>query len=139
MSIEQNKQLVRRYQEIYNSNNLDELDEVIAFNVFMPKIMPNMPSGLEGAKQVHQTTLLGMPDFHTEIQDLFAEGDKVVARVLMTGTHTGNFYGIPATGKRVEFTGMFIARIENGRIVEHWGEEDSLSLLKQLGYVVKPA
>jgi len=139
MSIEQNKQLVRRYQEIYNSNNLDELYEVIAFNVFMPKIMPNMPSGLEGAKQVHQTTLLGMPDFHTEIQDLFAEGDKVVARVLMTGTHTGNFYGIPATGKRVEFTGMFIARIENGKIVEHWGEEDSLSLLKQLGYVVKPA
>ena len=139
MSIEQNKQLVRRYQEIYNSNNLDELDEVIAFNVFMPKIMPNMPSGLEGAKQVHKTTLLGMPDFHTEIQDLFAEGDKVVARVLMTGTHTGNFYGIPATGKRVEFTGMFIARIENGKIVEHWGEEDSLSLLKQLGYVVKPA
>ena len=139
MSIEQNKQLVRRYQEIYNINNLDELDEVIAFNVFMPKIMPNMPSGLEGAKQVHQTTLLGMPDFHTEIQDLFAEGDKVVARVLMTGTHTGNFYGIPATGKRVEFTGMFIARIENGKIVEHWGEEDSLSLLKQLGYVVKPA
>jgi steroid delta-isomerase-like uncharacterized protein len=137
MSLEQNKQLVRRYQEIYNSNDLDALDEVIAFDVFMPKIMPNMPSGLEGAKQVHQTTLLGMPDFHTEIQDLFAEGDKVVARVLMTGTHTGNFYGIPATGKRVEFTGMYIARIENGKIVEHWGEEDSYGLLLQLGLKLK--
>ncbi|MCI0550562.1 MAG: ester cyclase [Anaerolineae bacterium] len=139
MSLEENKNIVRRYQEIYNSNNLDALDEVVAFDVFMPKIMPNMPSGLEGAKQVHQTTLLGMPDFRTEIQDLFAEGDKVVARVLMMGTHTGNFYGIPATGKRVEFTGMYIVLIENGKIVKHWGEEDSLSLLKQLGYVVKPA
>lgn len=139
MSIEENKNIIRRYQEIYNSNNLDGLDEIIAFDVFMPKIMPNMPSGLEGAKQVHQTTLLGMSDFHTEIQELIAEDDKVVARVLMTGTHTGNFYGIPATGKRVEFTGMYIARIANGKIVEHWGEEDSLSLLKQLGYAVKPA
>ncbi len=139
MSLEQNKQLVRRYQEIYNSNHLDALEEVIAFDVLMPRIMPDMPPGLEGAKQVHRTTLEGMPDFHTEIQDLFAEGDKVAARVLMTGTHTGNFYGIPATGKRVEFSGMYIVRISNGRIVEHWGEEDSLGLLKQLGYAVKPA
>ncbi len=137
MSIEENKQLVRRYQEIYNSNNLDELNEVIAFDVFMPKIMPNMPTRLEGAKAVHQKTLLGMPDFRTEIQDLIAEDDKVVARVLMTGTHTGNFYGIPATGKHVEFTGVFIARIENGKIVEHWGEEDSYGLLLQLGLKLK--
>lgn len=139
MSLEENKQIIRRYQEIYNSNNLDGLDEIMSFDVLTPKIMPDMPPGLDGAKAVHQKTLLGMPDFHTEIQDLIAEGDKVVARVLMTGTHTGNFYGIPATGRRVEFTGVFVARIENGKIVEHWGEEDSLSLLKQLGYAVKPA
>jgi steroid delta-isomerase-like uncharacterized protein len=137
MSVEENKQIVRRYQEIYNSNDLDELDEIMAFDVLMPKLMPNMPPGLKGAKVVHQTTLTGIPDFQTEIQDLFAEEDKVVARVLMTGTHTGNFYGIPATGKRVEFTGIYIARILNGKIVEHWGEEDSLSLLTQLGAKVK--
>jgi len=133
MSIEENKQIVRRYQEIYNSNDLDALGEVMSFDVSTPKIMPNMPSGLEGAKAVHQKTLLGMPDFYTEIQDLVAEGDKVVACVLMTGTHTGNFYGIPATGKRVEFTGVFIVRIADGKIVEHWGEEDSYGLLLQLG------
>lgn len=137
MSLEENKNIVRRYQECYNSNNLDGLDEVMAFDVLMPKIMPNMPSGLEGAKAVHQKTLIGMPDFHTEIQDLIAEGDKAVARVIMTGTHTGDFYGIPATGKRVEFTGMFIARIADGKIVEHWGEEDSYGLLLQLGLKLK--
>lgn len=133
MSLEENKSIVRRYQECYNTNQLDGLDEVMAFDVLMPKIMPNMPSGLEGAKAVHQKTLIGMPDFRTEILDLIAEGDKVAARVIMTGTHTGDFYGIPATGKHVEFSGMFIARIESGKIVEHWGEEDAYSLLKQLG------
>ena len=133
MSIEENKDIVRRYQECYNTNHLDGLDEIVDVDVLTPKIMPGMPSGLEGAKAVHQKTLIGMPDFRTEIQDLIAEDDKVVARVIMTGTHTGNFYGIPATGKRVEFSGIFIARIVDGKIVEHWGEEDSFSLLKQLG------
>jgi predicted ester cyclase len=56
-----------------------------------------------------------------------------VARITMTGTHTGDFWGIPATGKRVEFTGIYIVRIAGGRIVEHWGEEDGVSLLQQLG------
>jgi predicted ester cyclase len=88
---------------------------------------------LDGAKAVHEKTLIGMPDFKTEIQELIAEGDKVVARVIMTGTHTGDFYGIPATGRRVEFTGIYIVRIADGKIVEHWGEEDSVSLLQQLG------
>jgi steroid delta-isomerase-like uncharacterized protein len=137
MSLDENKAIVRRYQDIYNNNSLHELDQVVAFDVLTPKIMPNMPSGLEGAKAVHQKTLVGMPDFRTEIQDLVAEGDKVVARVLMTGTHTGDFYGIPATGKRVEFTGMYIARIADGKIVEHWGEEDAYGLLLQLGLKLK--
>lgn len=133
MSIEENKEIVRRFQEIYNSNELESLREVVAEDVLTPKIMPGMKPGLEGAKQVHATTLIGMPDWHTRIDELIAEADKVVARITMTGTHTGDFWGIPATGKRIEFTGMYIARIANGKIVEHWGEEDGVSLLTQLG------
>jgi steroid delta-isomerase-like uncharacterized protein len=133
MSIEENKKIVRRYQDIYNSNDLDGLGDVVAENLLAPKIMPGMKPGLEGAKQVHTTTLIGMPDWHTAIDDLIAEGDKVVARITMSGTHTGDFWGIPATGKRVEFTGIYIVRIADGRIVEHWGEEDGVSLLQQLG------
>jgi predicted ester cyclase len=133
MSIEENKNIVRRYQEIYNSNTLDALREVVAENLLTPKIMPGMGDGLEGARQVHARTLIGMPDWHTSIEDLIAEGDQVVARIRMTGTHTGDFFGIPPTGRRVEFTGIYIVRIENGKIVEHWGEEDSVSLLTQLG------
>ena len=133
MSIEENKNIIRRYQEAYNNNELDTLDEVVAVNVLTPKIMPGIPSGLEGAKAVHQRSLLGMPDFHTRIDDLVAEDDKVVARVTMTGTHTGDFWGFPATGNKVTFTGIYIARIENGKIIEHWGEEDGISLMQQIG------
>ena len=133
MSIEENKNIIRRYQEAYNNNDLDKLDEVVAVNVLTPKIMPGVPSGLEGAKAVHQRSLLGMPDFHTRIDDLIAEDDKVVARVTMTGTHTGDFWGFPATGNNVTFTGIYIARIENGKIVEHWGEEDGIGLMQQIG------
>ena len=133
MSTEENKNIVRRYQEIYNSNDLDALGQVVAEDLVSPKIMPGMQPGLEGAKQVHATTLIGMPDWHTRIDDMIAEGGKVVARITMTGTHTGDFWGIPATGKRVEFTGIYIVRIADGRIVEHWGEEDGVSLLQQLG------
>lgn len=133
MSLEGNKQIVRRYQEIYNSNDLAVLGEVLAEDLAMPKVMAGLPPGLEGAKRVHEITLIGMPDWHTEIDDLIAEGDKVVARITMTGTHTGDFWGIPATGKKVEFTGIYIVRIEAGKIVEHWGEEDGVSLMQQLG------
>ena len=133
MSIEANKKIVRRYQEIYNSNHLDSLEEVVSENLLTPRIMPGIPSGIEGAKAAHQIMLTGFPDYQTVINDLIAESDRVVARITMSGTHTGNFMGIPATGKRVEFTGIYIARIADGKIVEHWGEEDGVSLLSQLG------
>src|SRR5215510_6880076 len=123
MSIEENKNIVRRYQEIYNSNDLDRLIEVVSDDVLTPKILPGIPSGLEGAKAAHQIMLSGFPDYQTRIDELIAEGDKVVARITMSGTHTGSFMGIPATEKKVEFTGIYIARIANGKVVEHWGEE----------------
>ena len=135
MSIEENKQIVRRYQEIYNSNDLDALSEVVSEELRTPRIMAGIPTGLEGAKAAHRIMLAGFPDYQTAIEDLIAEGDKVVARITMTGTNTGNFMGIPTTGKFISFTGIYIARIANGKIMEHWGEEDSFSLLQQLGVV----
>ena len=133
MSVEENKKIVRRYQEIYNSNDLDALDEVVSQDLLTPKIMPGIPTGIEGAKAAHRIMLAGFPDYQTSIDDIFAEGDKVAARITMSGTNSGSFMGIPPTGKHVSFTGIYIARIANGKIVEHWGEEDGVSLLQQLG------
>ena len=133
MSIEENKKIVHRYQEIYNTNDLEALSEVLAEDLLTPKIMPGIPTGIQGAKAAHRIMLAGFPDYQTIIDDLIAEDDKVVARITMSGTNTGSFMGIPPTGKHVSFTGIYIARIANGKIAEHWGEEDGVSLLQQLG------
>jgi steroid delta-isomerase-like uncharacterized protein len=137
MSTEENKEIVRRYQEAYNTANFDALDEVVASDVLTPNMISSVPRGLEGAKLVHQKTLLGMPDYHTEIEDLIAEGDKVVARVTLTGTHTGDFYGIPPTGRHIHLSAIYIVRIADGKIVEHWGEENGVTVLRQLGFKIK--
>src|SRR5215510_6373576 len=109
MSSDENKNIVRRYQEIYNSNDLEALSEVVSEDLLTPKIMPGIPAGIEGAKAAHRIMLAGFPDYQTRIDDLLAEGDQVAARITMSGTHTGNFMGIPPTGKPVSFTGMYIA------------------------------
>lgn len=137
MSTEDNKSIVRRYQDAYNTGDFIALAEVVAADVLTPNIDPGMPPGLEGAIAVHQTTLLGMPDYWTTIEDLIAEGDKVVVRVTMTGTHTGNFWGVPPTGRRINLTAIYIVRIADGKIVEHWGEEDGMKVFKQLGFKLK--
>jgi steroid delta-isomerase-like uncharacterized protein len=137
MSTEENKDVVRKYQEAYNTANYDALDEVVAADVLTPNMIASMPHGLAGAKLVHQKTLTGMPDYHTAIEDLIAEGDKVVARVRITGTHTGDFYGIPPTGKHIDLSGIYIVRIADGKIVEHWGEENGSEVLRQLGFKIK--
>ena len=112
---------------------MDALAEVVSEDLLTPKIMSGIPTGIEGAKAAHRIMLAGFPDYQTIIDDLVAEGDKVAARITMSGTHTGSFMGIPPTGKRISFTGMYVARVDDGKIVEHWGEEDSVSLLQQLG------
>ena len=137
MSADENKEIVRRYQEAYNTADYDALAEVISADVSTPNMISSMPRGLEGAKLVHQKTLTGMPDYHTAIEDLIAEGDKVVARVRITGTHTGDFYGIPPTGKHIDLSGIYIVRIVEGKIVEHWGEENGVTVLRQLGFKIK--
>lgn len=137
MSLEENKEIVRRYQEAYNNQDYDALDALVAADVLTPNMISSVARGLEGAKQVHQKTVTGMPDYHTTIEDLIAEGDKVAARVTLTGTHTGDFYGIPPTGRKIHLSAMYIVHIADGKIVEHWGEENGMTVLRQLGFNIK--
>jgi predicted ester cyclase len=80
---------------------------------------------------------LGSPGTHT-IEDMIAEGDKVVVRVSARGTHSGELFGIPASGRELTTTGVAILRIENGKIVEHWSEVDMMRVLVQIGAVTPP-
>ena len=134
MSTEANKELVRRYQEAHNTNNLGALDAIVAADLIAHSLMPGLPSGLEGGKAVHGMVVAAIPDFRADIEDLIAEGDKVVARLTFRGTHTaGDFMGIPPSGRQFSFSATAIFRIADGKIVEHWGEEDSVGWLQQLG------
>jgi steroid delta-isomerase-like uncharacterized protein len=77
----------------------------------------------------------GFPDLRFKIEDLLADGDKVIARTVFTGTHRGDFFGLCATGKPVAVSSIHIFRIDDGRIVEHWATSDDLAMLRQLGVV----
>ncbi|MGK3963982.1 ester cyclase [Sorangium sp. So ce118] len=94
--------------------------------------------GPESFYQVVSAFRLGMPDIHLDIEDEIAAADKVVHRWKMSGTDTGGLFGMPPSGKRLTFTGMTIARLENGKIVERWSNVDELGILQQLGVVPPP-
>jgi steroid delta-isomerase-like uncharacterized protein len=139
MSTEENKELVRRYQQAHNENDLDALNEIVVADLITHSLMPGVPAGLEGGKMVHQMAAAAFPDFHATIEDLIAEDDKVVARMTFRGTHTGgSFMGIPPSGRQFAFSATAIFRIAGGKIAEHWGEEDSVGWLQQLGAIPAP-
>ncbi|MBI3241904.1 MAG: ester cyclase [Chloroflexi bacterium] len=139
---EANKAIVRRYREIYNTSQLDRLEEVLTADFTPHATFPGMPwNGLESARQVHMMTKAIFPDLHTATEDLIAEGDLVVERWTQTQTHSGGpfFIGnIPPSGKRITTTGISIYRIKGGKIVEHWADMDFLGVLQQVGAVPMP-
>ncbi|MGQ0600463.1 MAG: ester cyclase [Anaerolineales bacterium] len=138
MSTETNKAIVRRYQEAYNTNNLDALDAIAATDIKTPNMLPGFPPGLEGVKQLHRLTIEAWPNFQASIEDLIAEGDYVVARVTCSATPQKDAFGIPANGKSFRIAGQYIARIENGKIVEHFGVEDAIGIMQQMGLMPAP-
>jgi steroid delta-isomerase-like uncharacterized protein len=139
VSTEENKATVSRFfEEVFNKKNVAFIDEYIATDGFDHLLPPNMPPGREGAKQFIGMFLTAFPDLHAHMEDLVAEGDKVVSRTSYHGTNTGAFMGMPATGKAVSISGIDITRLAHGQSVEHWGQLDMLGLLQQLGVVPTP-
>lgn len=137
MSTEQNKELVRRLvDEIFNRGHVGAADELMAPDfVEHEELPPGVPSGREGVKQMALMLRGAFPDFRATIEDMVAEGDRVVLRMTWTGTHQGKFMGIPPTGRSVSFGVIDIIRITEGKFVEHWGQMDNMALMHQLGAV----
>ncbi len=140
MSVEENKAIVSRAtEELWNKNNLAVVDELYATNfVSHGSDIPGVTPDREGYKQFVTMSRTALPDFHTTIEDMIAEGDKVVQRFTARGTHKGEFMGIPPTGKQVTITGIAIDRIAGNKIVENWANMDMLSMMVQLGVVPPP-
>ena len=133
------KEKTRRfYEEVFNQHNADAADEFIATDAVSHATPPGMPNGLEGAKQLFRMYFVAFPDLHFSVENIIAEGDKVVARYTMSGTHKGELMGIPATGKTIAITGIDILRIAEDKIIEHWGISDELGMMQQLGVIPAP-
>ena len=136
MSVEENKADTRRaIKGFWNQGNMALLDEFWAPNYINHDPTNPEVRDLEGFKQWVIAARTAFPDMNVTIDDLIAEGDKVVTRWTVRGTHKGEFGKIPATGKQVMFTGMTISRIVDGKTVESWWSDDDLGLLQQLGVI----
>ncbi|MEZ4670879.1 MAG: ester cyclase [Anaerolineae bacterium] len=133
MSIESNKILVRRmFEEDLNTDNRAIASEFFDPNFHDHTNPPGMQHGIEGHIALETLLRAAFPDAHWTIEDLFAEDDRVCMRVTMTGTHLGDFFGTPPTGRAVTQAGIHILRVANDKIVEHWGINDDLALVRQL-------
>ena len=134
-NLEENKAIVQRYvDEIQNEHNLDAIE-----SIFSSDFIDHMDSfgglfqGLDGLKRGYAALLNAFPDLHVTVEDMIAEDDKVVIYKTATGTHREEYLGIPATGKKIKFTNIYIFRIRDKKIAEYWGLFDEYGVKRQLG------
>jgi steroid delta-isomerase-like uncharacterized protein len=133
MSLEENKSLVRRYyEEMWNRWDLALADDLIGEGLTFRGSLGVVVQGRDGFRDYMRAVRRAFPDFHNHIEELVAEGDRVVARLTYTGTHHGELFGIGPTGRRVTYAGVAIFRIEASRITEGWVLGDVHGLMRQL-------
>ncbi|KRT73352.1 MAG: hypothetical protein XU12_C0010G0090 [Deltaproteobacteria bacterium CSP1-8] len=140
MSKEQNKALLSRIiKEVFNQGKISLIDDLLAPGfVEHEELPPGIPPGREAVKQHCTLFRSAFPDLKVTIDDTIAEGDKVAVRCTWSGTHEGEFMGIPPTGKSVSFGVIDIVRIAGGKVVEHWGQMDAMRMMQQLGAISTP-
>lgn len=138
MSTEENKAIVRRFfEEGPSKGNLSIADELLSpdFAIHVP--LPASP-GVEGINEVITACRSAFEHLNVTVEDMIAEGNNVAARFTACGVHKGSFMDLPATGKPITMTGIEIFRIQDGKIVELWGEANLLGLMQQLGIIPAP-
>jgi C-1 hydroxylase len=135
MSAEKNKTLIRSYVDTWNRGDLQALSEYWA-----PEMVHHTRTkahGVEAVKGIVGSFMHAFPDLRWEINDIVAEGDRVVTRMTARGTHKGDYMGLPATGKEINCSVLGIARFAEEKIVEHWGVTDELAMMSQIGIFPK--
>jgi steroid delta-isomerase-like uncharacterized protein len=134
-----NKATLVRFHDAVNSGDAEliakTIDEVVDPDVRIGTPLPIDATGAQALKQVWATLLRAYPDLHVAVEDVIAEADKLVCRNVVTGTHQGEYLGLPPTGRSVTYNEIFIFRFEGGRIAETWGVVDLLAQLRQLGAI----
>jgi steroid delta-isomerase-like uncharacterized protein len=139
MSSEESKVIVRRFWGVWEEGNIDLVDELLAPDyVNHSPATPDQPTDPEGIKAVVGMFRGAMPDLRVIIEDMIAEGDKVVVRYTIEGTHERELFGVPPTGQRLSIKSISVERVSDGKIREHWRITDSLDMMQQLGAIPTP-
>ena len=130
---------MRLFYERVNAHDVDGFMDLLAEDFTEHDEFPGLEPTREGVRHFFEAMLTAFPDLRFDAEDVFAAGDRGVARMRTTGTHRGEFMGIPPTGRRIDVQAIDIVRFgPDGKAVEHWGVSDSLTMMQQLGVVPEP-
>jgi steroid delta-isomerase-like uncharacterized protein len=134
-----NKAVIQAFiDEVANQGRFERADVLVKEDFVELDPLPGQAQGREGLKEILRTLRAAIPDWHWPVVEMIAEGEKVVSRFVWTGTHRGNFLGIPATGRSVEVKGVVIDRLEKGKMADSRMLMDTMSLMRQLGVIPEP-
>jgi predicted ester cyclase len=135
----QNKVAMRRiFEEAWNQGDFTVVEEILSPDYMAHFAPPGAPAGREGFRWFITMYRTAFPDLQLQVDDMMADGDKVISRFTIRGTHTGQLMNIAPTNKEVTVTGIVIVRFENGQNIEAWGETDRFGLMQQLGVIPTP-
>jgi steroid delta-isomerase-like uncharacterized protein len=134
-----NKATFRRFQDATNTHDAEfiskTIGEIVEPDVLIRTPVPIQSTGAQALEEVFARLHRAFPDLHVTVEDLIAEGDKVVGRNSVTGTHQCEYLGLPPTGKSITYNEIFIFRFVDGRIAETWGVVDVFAQMRQLGVI----
>jgi steroid delta-isomerase-like uncharacterized protein len=137
--VARNKEALRRFHDAVSTGDAEiiarTIDEVVDPDVLIGTPLPIETKGAQALKEVFAVLHRAFPDLHIEIEDVIAEGDRVVTRNTVTGTHRGEYMGLAPTGKSITYKEILIARFADGRVAETWAVVDVLSQMRQLGAI----
>ena len=127
---------MRSFYELISAGDIDGFGEMLADDFVEHEEQPGFPPSKEGVLEFFRAQLTAFPDMSMDPQDVLVSGDKVVARLRLTGTHEGDLMGMPATGREIDVQLIDITRFgDDGLAYEHWGVLDSMTMMQQLGAV----
>ena len=133
MSIEQNKAIVLKFYEAFDRRDVEQGQKLMSANIVSNGLDGIPLKGRDAVMQYGSAMFAAFPDGRHIIEEVIAEEDKVVTRGIFKGTHRGELMGIPPTGKQVTFSVVHIDRLVDGKIVEHWGLGDTMTMMQQMG------
>ena len=130
---EENKAIMQQFIDGMNAQDASFVERFVAPNYVEHDPMPDQAPGAQGLQDMMQMFYAGFPDMKGTVNQIISEGDVVSVALTTTGTHNGDFMGIPATGKKISITEVHMVRIADGKMVEHWGLADGMTMMQQLG------